>query len=1304
MPSSQKVAREGLLRHKLLIRRLYLERDMSPHEVVAQLGEVGLNITRAQLEYQLKNWNFKKNLNEGTWKRVSNVLGKRKREGKESEMIHHGKRVKRDKIAKEVNRYRDRPTLAPLTQPQSPPPSILDSQVVVCTPQPLPMEFQSPDYLPWLDFINGELYNELYGVTAYQGQEQQVEGPIDVTIRPDKENSFLSLAFDSVPNHTDLSRPVSRLAATIGATMPEAYPEEHLRRSQTLLQGSRDRDFVFECLTLLIYVFSNNLMHGSSFPFSLQWKTTMTIIKASGLLHLTVDFKTFNSVTINGFSENLFRVALYEIDSSFNNLTEPLAVITWLLKCGLNPNDVQVEHYSGTQHPFTPLQLAIEENEFELVECLLEAKSDPNLVPSCYGSSLPPLSPLEIAQKRRRHEMTRALLEHGASANIHQTLHLAIRNGDLADAQLLLDHGADPFAAYKATHGLIYEETALTVAAATGLRELQFVLKLVRSRAQDIIYYYPGLITVDTLVAAATNSDSVMFLLRQQQFLDFSEANGHGITPLHAALRFGDVNLCELLLTCYDLHTFTTQIPPLWLACAMGDVHKVILLINHGSHLDCQASLSDDHLAILDFQSTPFHSSLEGRLNSTPLACIINGRYLSQGHLLCATTLIKSGATLTGYELFVAAYYGHLDLLTAALLAGANPSMIDREQKSPLQYALEFPGSILNEMINREMVHRLSYTGVVVTQADIMTCIQQDDLSLLEFLLGYGGNLIDKNQNGVTPMEESLWCSETIIAEKIFKKHPKIYDAVSICIALYMKKYSLAERLMANRPTQKFLNSGEMTALGLAAAAGSLKIFRKYLENLVSTKLAYLPPYATRTTVNRRFWHSRSVIGSPLAIAAYGSSAEARTAFEELLKRNFEPDEHTWLSIAKNNRIAHAQTLVDQGYVLPYDPDQSSLSVASDPICESIRNGFLDLFIIFLKVGTSLIRHHPHSIHLLVAIEHNKWDMVERLLAADANVNGYQDGNYTVLGLAAKKGNAKLVDRLLKVGADVNICSGTDMTALQHAAKAGEVEIVDRLLEAGANVNAYSSITALQSAARRNNTKLVERLLKAGADATICSGNEKTALQHAVEFGEAEMVERLLEAGANVNQWNPDIKNSRTPLQSAVEQVDLKIIDRLLNVEPKADVNAPAASQGGATALQLAAMKGHLGLAKYLIELGANIDAPGAKRYGRTALEGAAEYGRIDMLQLLLSRGAHITDLGRPQYVRSVMLASSGVKYHTAIELLRAFGGWSDSDEQELEIELERCAEERREQQVIGLGLNMGIDWDIEDFDGGGLR
>lgn len=94
-------------------------------------------------------------------------------------------------------------------------------------------------------------------------------------------------------------------------------------------------------------------------------------------------------------------------------------------------------------------------------------------------------------------------------------------------------------------------------------------------------------------------------------------------------------------------------------------------------------------------------------------------------------------------------------------------------------------------------------------------------------------------------------------------------------------------------------------------------------------------------------------------------------------------------------------------------------------------------------------------------------------------------------------------------------------------------------------------------------------------------------------------------------------------------------------IQAGADVNAPPDADRGLTALQAAAIHGHIGIACKLLEKGAEVNASGGSFGGRTALEGAAEWGRLDMVQLLLDNGADITDSAfrEAQYRNSIKFA-----------------------------------------------------------------
>ncbi|CRL18578.1 Ankyrin repeat-containing domain [Penicillium camemberti] len=130
----------------------------------------------------------------------------------------------------------------------------------------------------------------------------------------------------------------------------------------------------------------------------------------------------------------------------------------------------------------------------------------------------------------------------------------------------------------------------------------------------------------------------------------------------------------------------------------------------------------------------------------------------------------------------------------------------------------------------------------------------------------------------------------------------------------------------------------------------------------------------------------------------------------------------------------------------------------------------------------------------------------------------------------------------------------------------------------------------------------------------------------------------------------------RTALQYAVEKGNMELINLLISTH-KARIDGPPATDGGATALQIASLKGYIGITRRLLDLGADVNEAPAKFNGRTALQGAAEHGRIDTLQMLLNEGALIVGEGEPQYRRAVELAERN-GHQAAARLLRS---WRDS-------------------------------------------
>ncbi|KAI9764860.1 MAG: hypothetical protein M1840_008006 [Geoglossum simile] len=311
------------------------------------------------------------------------------------------------------------------------------------------------------------------------------------------------------------------------------------------------------------------------------------------------------------------------------------------------------------------------------------------------------------------------------------------------------------------------------------------------------------------------------------------------------------------------------------------------------------------------------------------------------------------------------------------------------------------------------------------------------------------------------------------------------------------------------------------------------------------------------------------------------------------------------------------------------------------------RSQFVDILI-----DSGRIRNLDLGLALQAAAREGHLDMVERLLAAKADVNTAANaGNagQTALQAAAGGGYLNIVEKLLTAKADVNAAAANTTagrTALQAAAGAGHLDVVERLLAERADVNAAAGRgqTALQAAAGGGYFNVVERLLMANADvsATAARGDTgRTAFQAAAEGGHVDVVERLLAAGADVNAPT----TGWTALQAAAKGGHLDVVEILLAA--KADVNAPAPSQ---TALQAAAAGGHLDIVEKLLAGGADVNAA-AGIDGQTAFQAAAEGGHVGVVERLLAAGA---DVNAPTTGWTALQAAAKGGHLDVVEILLA--------------------------------------------------
>lgn len=279
-----------------------------------------------------------------------------------------------------------------------------------------------------------------------------------------------------------------------------------------------------------------------------------------------------------------------------------------------------------------------------------------------------------------------------------------------------------------------------------------------------------------------------------------------------------------------------------------------------------------------------------------------------------------------------------------------------------------------------------------------------------------------------------------------------------------------------------------------------------------------------------------------------------------------------------------------------------------------------------------------------IAIDRESMELVEYFLTRKP---ACRDSG-ALLYAAKKKAQSAFIEMLVRKEMTGIPASGTQYgcAALRVAIRDKNYDLV-RMLARVTDVHALESVNTheecldvldpLGESILRNNSIAVKILLENGGDPNVVvafggldehtprtAGNSvllrMTPLLVAVDVGSLPMIQLLVEQGANINRTT-NMGLLRTPLQRAAEIGDFQIVEYLIS---KGAIINTLPVYGGATALQLAAMSGHVGIATLLVEHGADVNYPPARGPERTAFEAAAEWCRPDMMCLLVQYGAQL--------------------------------------------------------------------------------
>ncbi|CAM9383430.1 unnamed protein product [Pylaiella littoralis] len=292
-----------------------------------------------------------------------------------------------------------------------------------------------------------------------------------------------------------------------------------------------------------------------------------------------------------------------------------------------------------------------------------------------------------------------------------------------------------------------------------------------------------------------------------------------------------------------------------------------------------------------------------------------------------------------------------------------------------------------------------------------------------------------------------------------------------------------------------------------------------------------------------------------------------------------------------------------------------------DPLHHATANGRVDIVKFMLGRGydrDALGRQRCPP--LQVAARKGLLAMVHVFLAAGADTKLRCHIGRSALDVAASRGDVNIARAIIEHGADVNAACTRGLTPLFHAAVGGQAEMVLLLCDKwGAAIDAldHQGCTPLHMAARSGHVAAARALLTAGADVTIrCRERGMSALDLAVFNGHVDIAKAVIEYGADVNAARED---GQRPLSHAVCADNEEMVSLLCLKGAAID----AFDGLGWTALQKAAVPGHVAATRALLTAGADVTVR-CRQHGMSALDLAAFEGHVDIARVIIEHGADV--------------------------------------------------------------------------------
>ncbi|XP_077293768.1 transient receptor potential channel pyrexia-like [Arctopsyche grandis] len=266
------------------------------------------------------------------------------------------------------------------------------------------------------------------------------------------------------------------------------------------------------------------------------------------------------------------------------------------------------------------------------------------------------------------------------------------------------------------------------------------------------------------------------------------------------------------------------------------------------------------------------------------------------------------------------------------------------------------------------------------------------------------------------------------------------------------------------------------------------------------------------------------------------------------------------------------------------------------------------------------------NICFLLAVFHKRWDLLEAMLRAGADIHFHDTGGMSAVHISSFVGCLTCTNFLISRGSDVNMMTKC-FSPLHCAAFGNQPEIAKLLINNGAIVSINTKRTnceesMLHCAVRANAAECLQIFIAEDIDVNSIEPSGANPIHLAADLGMTRCLEILLNSkDADVNARTRIRDKESTALHLAADEGNVECVDLLLSN----GADAKLKNHRGFTALHLAARCSSLECVESLLRNG-NAD-PNAEDYDkRTPLHAAIgkSEAAFDIIETLISWGANV--------------------------------------------------------------------------------